>query len=543
MAFQFNRNSGQKNGVVATVDSGQISKIREMGTMVTEVPNLTQGAMLSRSTPTNFSGVVPGKTVPGYRGSSGERYVAGDDGKSYLLSEAPIRTGGGGTTIINQTQTGGTMVGNNGGRPYDIGREAFPGAGYYYSGGSPTGFVDQFGNAISPLTPPPFEGDIIVGGGDVTPPPPPNAPPLGSGKVYTKFMTDDVVPNQERTVTAALWSNNEDNLQTMFTSSLQTATQKEYYYGIYNASSSVNCNYEEQFSVTYGNFFGSGSLDQGGQINDTPSRAIYGQYRLLCLDNDVEKFVVGGSAIDDFYAINVNRNRFKERLDEGNLEINLHHLSGSEFIAAGGDVNGYIGANVGLGAVEALRIIDDSKVSNPTITSAGEVYNLVSGSLEDGVFNSEAPHYYGLLYPRLGIAILDAAKLDVSASFGTSRVSEANADNAIKLFTSISGSGATLTDASGDPLGFQGRSSEKVKSTHFFARVKNQEYNFSNNPTFTTGSEGDLAHPDFIGDPQVYITTVGLYNERKELLAVAKMNQPLLKNYSREALVKVRLDF
>jgi hypothetical protein len=63
MAFQFNRNSGQKNGVVATVDSGQISKIREMGTMVTEVPNLTQGAMLSRSTPTNFSGVVPGNAT------------------------------------------------------------------------------------------------------------------------------------------------------------------------------------------------------------------------------------------------------------------------------------------------------------------------------------------------------------------------------------------------------------------------------------------------------------------------------------------------
>jgi len=46
-----------------------------------------------------------------------------------------------------------------------------------------------------------------------------------------------------------------------------------------------------------------------------------------------------------------------------------------------------------------------------------------------------------------------------------------------------------------------------------------------------------------IQDPQAYITTVGLYNNRKELLATAKLSQPLLKNYTREALIKIKLDF
>ena len=44
-------------------------------------------------------------------------------------------------------------------------------------------------------------------------------------------------------------------------------------------------------------------------------------------------------------------------------------------------------------------------------------------------------------------------------------------------------------------------------------------------------------------DPQVYVTTVGLYNRRNELLATAKLSQALLKNYTREALIKVKLDF
>ena len=73
--------------------------------------------------------------------------------------------------------------------------------------------------------------------------------------------------------------------------------------------------------------------------------------------------------------------------------------------------------------------------------------------------------------------------------------------------------------------------------------MKNAEYNYSNNPSFVTGSLGQLAYSTFVTDPQVYITTIGLYNQRRELLAVAKLSQPLLKSFTREALIKVKLDF
>mgnify|MGYP001166711392 CR=1 FL=1 len=114
-------------------------------------------------------------------------------------------------------------------------------------------------------------------------------------------------------------------------------------------------------------------------------------------------------------------------------------------------------------------------------------------------------------------------------------------DNAVKLFVALSSSAGLMPSTKTG--GIQARSSEQVKSTYYFVRVKNAEYNYSNNPSFVTGSLGELAFSTFINDPQVYITTVGLYNERKELLATAKLSQALLKNFTREALIKVKLDF
>ena len=65
----------------------------------------------------------------------------------------------------------------------------------------------------------------------------------------------------------------------------------------------------------------------------------------------------------------------------------------------------------------------------------------------------------------------------------------------------------------------------------------------SNNPSYVTGSLGEMKYSTFINDPQTYITTVGMYNTNRELLAVAKLSQPLLKNKTKEVLIKVKLDF
>jgi hypothetical protein len=188
-------------------------------------------------------------------------------------------------------------------------------------------------------------------------------------------------------------------------------------------------------------------------------------------------------------------------------------------------------------------LIDDSSIASATVGQSGKVYNIVSGSIDRGVYNSTAPVYYGLAYPDYGTLILDGKMMDQRLGFATVTGSSVEGSNHFVLHHSISGSAVFVDPFTSDNFGFLARNSEKVTSTHYFVRIKNAEYNFSNNPSYVTGSVGQLAQSTFVGDPKTYITTVGLYNDRQELLAVAKLSKPLLKSFQREALIRVKLDF
>ena len=381
-----------------------------------------------------------------------------------------------------------------------------------------------------------------------------------NGRIFTEFDLDtDVIPNQQEIVTRGLFPNNIGNQLTFHTSSRMTSTQKRYYYEVWNGDNNTSngvlqdITSSAMFSVAWGHVNGSGSADEGGQVNDTPARAIYSQYRLLCLEPDDKKFTVNGTDEDDMYFINVNRALMRERLDEGNVEVCLAELSGSKFAAGANQGNNSNTSSadgvrplLGSALCPHIRLIDDSKITSAISVRRGHFgrrYNMVSGSIEQGVYQQDNPIHYGLIYPDLGIIAIGGSGMNLSASFNTVSGSEVAGDNSFKLYTAMSHSGAYLIDDSGDKLGFQARSSEKITSTHYFVRATNAEYNFSNNPTFTTGSNGRFKQNSFIGDPKVYITTIGMYNDRRELLACAKLSKPLLKSFTREALIKVKLDF
>lgn len=351
-----------------------------------------------------------------------------------------------------------------------------------------------------------------------------------NGRVFTKFdQLNDVVANQTETVTAGLWSDGVSGLTTYFSSSVETTTQRRYYLDVYQGSPAATGS-AVQFSLAYGHALGSGSSAQG-TLNDSPSRAIYSQYRQLLLSANTSRFITAGSgSTDHIYALNFKRNRLRERLDAGNFELPLVAVTNRATNATGSVT---VGTTI-------VRLIDDSSIASATVGDSGRVYNIVSGSLTNGVFNSAAPVYYGLAYPDHGVLVLDAKMLDQKLGFLTntsaSTSATAEGNNHFVLYHSISGSGA-LTNQ------FLARNSEKITSTHYFVRIKNAEYNFSNNPSFVTGSVGQLSQTTFVGDPKTYITTVGLYNDSQELLAVAKLSQPLLKSFQREALIRVKLDF
>ena len=405
----------------------------------------------------------------------------------------PIDPNGGGTGAgagFNSGTGGGGSTGNNG--PSILGSL---GAG----GGASTGIPQVSVASLS-------ANDVVQ---DATPVIPAGAYDFGTGKVFTAFTIEDVVEGSTQRVTRGLWSGNVGELTSFWTSSYQSSTQKQYYYEIYNGDPTVSTNYA-QFSIAYGHYAGSGSL---GTNEDSPSNAIYSQFQQVLLPASQRRFSFGGVNQDDVYVVTINRERIKDKLDPGNWEL---CISGS---------NGRV-----------VRLVDDSGDTNQLGNSNQNVYNIVSGSLLNGVYNTT--EIFGAVYPQFGVIVLGAAGLDASASLGTIRTTNTDAQNHGKLFTAVSGA---AHDNAGN--GFQARSEEEVKSTFFFVRAKNAEYNFSNNPSYVTGSNGKLLQQTFVGDPKTYITTVGLYNNDNELLAIAKLSKPLLKSFSNEILIKVKLDF
>jgi len=357
-----------------------------------------------------------------------------------------------------------------------------------------------------------------------------------NGRTFTKFdSVNDIVDNQTETVTAGLWSDNVASLTTYFTSSTQTNDQRRYYVDVFQKAPAATGS-AVQFSAAYGHALGSGS-DSSGVNSNIASKAVYSQYRQLLLNPTDTRFTTAGSgSTDSIYVVNFKRNRLKERLDAGNFELPLRFMSASL------DANA-TGSNVAVSSSVVVSLIDDSGLADASVTDAGKVYNIVSGSIAGGIYNSSAPIYYGLAYPDYGTLILDGKMLDQQLNFQTNTGSDSEGNNHFRLFHSVSGSSLITNPETSDPYGFLARNSEKITSTHYFVRIKNAEYNFSNNPSYVTGSVGEIAQTTFVGDPKTYITTVGLYNDSQELLAVAKLSKPLLKSFQREALIRVKLDF
>lgn len=350
---------------------------------------------------------------------------------------------------------------------------------------------------------------------------------------YDIINTDDVYTDDIQKITRGLFSGNAASLATFYTSSAQSASSGDYYYDVYDKVGSDSTR-EVQFSVAYGHALGSGSLKINAASNfvgsqDSPSRAIYAQYQQTLLPANTTKFNfigVGGAATagdeNSIYIINFKRARLKDKLDPGNWELTLRN------------------------STNQIRLIDDSGDSAQISTADQEYYNVVSGSLSAGIVVPSTTRTYGRVYPKRGVIVLSGTQLDSATPSGISATtittSNTNGNNAFKLFTFISASAAN--DSTNGV--FKARNLEEVKSSYYFLRVKNSRFNFSNNPSYiATASNGSLtfSQPTFARDPKTYITTVGLFNDNNEMLAVGKLSQPILKSYANEILLKVKLDF
>jgi hypothetical protein len=313
-------------------------------------------------------------------------------------------------------------------------------------------------------------------------------------------------------VTATAWSTNSPTLTTFFTSPV-SSTNDSYYKNVYQTASTVSGS-AVQFAIAYGNEYGSGSAFYNNAVTgSSPTRTVYGQYRNLIYGSETAAFIFGTVTASDFWAISVDRARYKEHLLKGTFNITL---SGS--------------------GIQTLKLTDNSgMVTTDTYLDCGRVYEIISGSngvAYTGTGYSPSSGSYGLFLPDIATIILNPLALSQSINLSPSRSFDSDGLNIGRLFTAISGAAS-----------FQVNSEETVTSDYVFVRARNSEFNYSENPSFISGSTGDVIFSTFINSPQTYMTTVGFYNDTNDLLAVAKLSKPLTKDFTKEALLRVKLDF
>ena len=334
---------------------------------------------------------------------------------------------------------------------------------------------------------------------------------------FKRLDPEDITISAEAIVAPA-WSGQKTMLNAFYTSSTQVSTTGNYYYDIYQ-STFGSTGAATQFSIAFGNRYGSGSTLINEQAGKTSTSVTYGQYRTLINGDENTDFTFGTTTPNSIFAITVARSRYKEKLKPGTLNLTL--TSGSS----------------------TVHLTDDSNTTTTvSYTDSGRVYNIISGSngLPYSTGNTgftAGSGSFGKFLPDIGVIILNgdaiAAPTGLDGGLGAVyNLTTSSASPNVELLYNMINLGQS----------FSLQSDETVTSNYVFVRVKNSEFNYSTNPSNITGS-GELRWDIMVNTPQSYMTTVGLYNDSNDLLAVAKLSRPLLKDFTKEALVRIKLDY
>ena len=336
---------------------------------------------------------------------------------------------------------------------------------------------------------------------------------------FNRLEVDDFVVSAD-SITAGLWTNSQvPAITTFFSSSTQAAGNSgDYYLNVFSNAATSSL----EFAVNYGNELGSGSMAYNLDVDGkSPSSTIYGQYRTLVLGDENASFTFGSVTSSDFWSISVERSRYKESIMPGSTTLEITGPNG------------------------VIQLTDNSQVASSVVfNDAGRVFQLVSGSAGVPFTTLQANGYsidsgsYGLFLPDIATYILNPRALSNDQADGgigldattTSALTIASNPNPNIIYAAITSS-------------FTANSEETITSDFVFVRPRSSQFNYSENPSFISGSTGEVLFPLFINSPTTYITTVGLYNDTNELLAVAKLSKPLEKDFTKEALVRVKLDF
>jgi len=347
---------------------------------------------------------------------------------------------------------------------------------------------------------------------------------------FKRLEADDFLVSSNA-ISATAWTTGLPTLSTFFTSSTQSnGSSGNYYLNVFDTSTTASV----QFAIAYGNVVGSGSAVYNPAVNGlSPTSTIFGQWQDLVIGDENTNFTFGAITSSELFALPIERACYKESLFLGSLSLNI----AGPVLSSG-----------------SITLTDNSAyVTSVQFCAAGRVFQLITGSagvISSNLTKNTSDGYstnsgsYGWFLPDIGTIILNPLALAApTASGGIGFVYSGSAFSGSLVYTNQTNANSQLFRAISGSTGFTLNSQETIVSDFIFVRPRSSEFNYSENPSFISGSTGEVLYPQFINNPQVYITTIGLYNDTNQLLAVAKLSRPLTKDFTKEALVRVKLDF
>ena len=307
------------------------------------------------------------------------------------------------------------------------------------------------------------------------------------------------------------------------------------------------------FDITVG-YDANSNLSGTSNTQHAKKRNIYNQMAQVLVGHDVTgairsfdedgNFSAGGTKLDSVFFLNFSRLLTKDEVKKGSFELK---------IGVSGGVGGtYPTFNEGgLTFNSGLLTITDLSGANGYLTNspAGE-YGILYATASAGtnVLKGNQNYAVGLIYYQAGIAVLSGSIFNDEAQGGVLNngfsTTELGTDFGPTGFMSVTGS---TIQASADAIrnrlyNVSFNNTTELNSTIYFCRANHNDFNYSANPTYLTGSKIRVK-TSTTDSPVSYITTVGLYSADNELLAVAKLSEPLKKTPETELTLRVRLDY
>ncbi len=308
--------------------------------------------------------------------------------------------------------------------------------------------------------------------------------------------------------TSPIWTSG-SQLSSIYTQSFNSEYSKNYSLDVYSAVSCTNVS--KEFTIEYGNNNGNG-IEFDYPTNKTDTRAVYTKYKKITEDIEPEIY-------DNFVAIQFNKIKNQNRIYSDVFSITLTNPHTSSIYST-------------------LITLTDTEY----FTTQSNVYDLISGSLESGGYLESGSYvYYGKVYPQHSLILFNTETLNYNLGFNIqNELEDVNQKIPEKVYNSISSSIFNVNQKNINYWSFVNVETEHQIMT-FPIRMERGEYNYSTNPTYYY-SDGKLKYNQYVDNPISYFTSIGLYNDKYELLAIAKLSRPIFKDFTEKYTFQVSIE-